>query len=234
MSAVSPAQNRSLLMSNISLKIIMAVSGFLLVGFVLAHMLGNLQIFFGQRAYNHYAHQLQSLGELLWIMRIGLLVALATHVWSAVTLTKRNREARPTRYENQQPRVATVYARTMVLTGVTILLYVVYHLLHFTTGTVHSQYAGSDFDLDGVGVPDVYTYFVRSFQNPLITIVYIAANLMVAMHLAHAVSSMFRTLGLSVGRFRKGFSKAGPAVGLAIAVGNVVMPLACLLGIIKA
>jgi succinate dehydrogenase / fumarate reductase cytochrome b subunit len=207
----------------------MALTGAGMVGFVLAHMVGNLQIFSGQDVYNDYAVFMQGLGGLLWVMRLGLLVMLGLHVWSAVTLAQRNRAARPTAYASVKNKRTTLHAQYMLYTGVAIALYIAYHLAHFTLGVVHTEHFAA---VDALGRHDVYNNFVMSFQNPIITILYCAANIAVASHLAHAVSSTFRTLGISHGRFKAPLAKVGPAIGVVVGVGNLSMPLACLLGVI--
>lgn len=212
--------------STIGLKVIMAVSGILLVGFVLGHMAGNLQVFLGREVYNGYAEFMQGLGELLWLARITLLVLLVAHVVSAVKLNQVNRQARPRPYLHLRTQRTSPHAKIMFLSGLVILAFVLYHLAHFTIRSVHTEY------MNPADATDVYTFFVQSFQNPLVTITYVVANLLLASHLSHATSSMFRTLGLSVGEYRPVFEKIGPAIGVLVAVGNLSMPLACLFGIL--
>jgi len=189
------------LTSTIALKVAMAVSGLGMVGFVLFHMLGNLQVFRGQEAFNDYAEFMQGLGGMLWIARAGLLGFLVLHVASAITLAKRNMAARPVAYDGLRHQKTSLHARFMLGSGIVILLYVLFHLAHFTAGVVHPE----GFALrDAMGRPDVYTNLVLSFQNPLISGLYILAN-------AAAV---------------------GPAIGAVVLVGNLSMPLAVLLGAI--
>lgn len=226
MSASKSSRLSMMWTSTIGLKVIMAASGLILVGFVIGHMAGNLQIFIGREAYNSYAHFLQGLGELLWLARITLLTLLVVHVASAVKLNQRNREARPNAYAKLRSSRTSVHAKIMMLSGLAILAFVLYHLAHFTVRSVHTEY------MNPADPTDVYTFFVQSFQDPLITGTYVVANLLLASHLAHATSSMFRTLGVSVGGYRPMLEKVGPAIGLIVAVGNLSMPLACLLGIV--
>ncbi|MEM6994176.1 MAG: succinate dehydrogenase cytochrome b subunit [Myxococcota bacterium] len=216
--------------STIGLKVAMAVSGAALVGFVLAHMLGNLQIFAGPEVFNAYAHFMQGLGGLLWVARLGLLGMLVVHVGAAVMLSRRNFAARPQRYASLKARRTTPYAKAMLYTGIVVLAYVAYHLAHFTLGMAHPDYF---YAVDELGRRDVYTNFVISFENPIIAGTYIVANVALAAHLAHATTSMFRSVGLSVGRFKEPLAKVGPAVGLVVGLGNVAMPLACWLGVIS-
>jgi succinate dehydrogenase / fumarate reductase cytochrome b subunit len=216
--------------STIGLKIIMAISGVALVGFVAFHMLGHLQVFVGEDAYNAYAGFLYGLGGLLWVARGGLLVLLVLHVWAAMKLRKRNAAARPVAYTRLERQVTTPYAGMMLLTGAVVLAYLIYHLAHFSFGLVHPDYFHA---VDALGRRNVYLNFVKSFQSPVITIIYVVASLLLAAHLAHAVGSMFRTLGLSVGRYRAPLDRLGPAVGLVVGVGFIAPPVAILLGIVR-
>lgn len=216
--------------STIGLKIVMAASGLFLVLFVLGHMVGNLQIFLGPETYNAYAHFMQhGTGELLWVVRFGLLALIILHIASSVRLNQRNAAARSKTYLSQEMQATNMNARYMLLSGITILLYIVYHLLHFTVRAVNDYMPSTPFH----GHADVYSFFIRSFQNPAIALVYIAANVMLASHLSHATTSIFRTLGLNTGKYRSTFEKIGPAVGFIVLVGNVAMPLACLLRVLS-
>lgn len=221
---------RTLWTSTIGLKIIMAVSGLGLVGFVLFHMLGHLQLLTGGRdAYNAYAHFMYGLGGFLWLARAGLLGVIAVHVASAVALKQRNDAARPHAYVVYTPRASTPMSRWMFVTGVGVLAFVVYHLLHFTIGVAHPEHFAA---LDAEGRRDVFGNFVYSFQNPLVFGAYAIAIVCLAMHLAHACTSVFRTLGLMHGRFRAPLSKVGPSVAVVTAIGFLVPPLACLLRLV--
>ncbi len=230
MSSTTQPKPSSPLTSTIGLKVLMALTGAILVLFVVQHMFANLQIFAGQDAFNDYAAFMQGLGNLLWVARLGLLAALGLHIYSAVTLSQRNQAARPQAYAALKTKRTTLHAQYMLYTGIVIALYLAYHLAHFTLGVAHSQHFGA---VDALGRHDVYNNFVLSFQNPVITILYCAANIAVASHLAHSVSSMFRTLGISTGRFKAPLAKVGPAIGVLVGAGNLTMPLACLLGIVK-
>src|SRR5690606_8025317 len=163
MSASKPSRRNMLWTSTIGLKVIMAVSGILLVGFVLGHMAGNLQVFLGREVYNGYAEFMQGLGELLWVARITLLVLLVAHVVSAVKLNQVNRQARPRPYLHLRTQRTSPHAKIMFLSGLVILAFVLYHLAHFTIRSVHTEY------MNPADATDVYTFFVQSFQNPLVT-----------------------------------------------------------------
>jgi succinate dehydrogenase / fumarate reductase cytochrome b subunit len=224
------APKRTLWASTIGLKIIMAVSGLGLLGFVLFHMLGHLQVLSGGRdAYNAYAHFMYGLGGFLWVARAGLLGVLAVHVVSAVALEQRNDAARPTAYVVQTHRASTPMSRAMLVSGVGVLAFVAYHLAHFTLGLAHPEHFST---LDTAGRRDVYGNFVYSFQDPLVFGLYTVAMVLLCMHLGHACTSMFRTLGLMHGRFRQPLSKVGPLVAVVTGVGFLLPPLACLLRLV--
>src|SRR5262245_24188803 len=139
----------------------MAGSGIALAGFIVGHLAGNLKIFFGPEALNSYSAFLKSLGELLWVARIGLLAMVGFHIWTAVSLTLENRAARPVAYANKTYIEASYASRTMHLSGVIVLFYIVYHLMHFTFVTVHPEFGHFT---DAQGRHDVYRMVVSSFQ----------------------------------------------------------------------
>ncbi len=216
--------------STIGLKVVMALTGIGLVGFLVGHMAGHLQIFAGRDAYNAYAKFLQSLGGALWLVRAGLLGLLVAHVVSAIKLNARNQAARPHAYAVKTNKVTKPWALSMVYTGFTILAFIGYHLAHFTLNVIHTRittYGPADDP-----IRDVYGAYVTDFQNPIIFGLYAVAMLGIGMHLAHAVSSMFRTLGVMRGKYREPLSKVGPVVGVATAIGFIIPPAACLLGIV--
>ncbi|MCO4761947.1 MAG: succinate dehydrogenase cytochrome b subunit [Myxococcales bacterium] len=223
-----------LLGSTIGMKILMAITGFIWIGFVLGHMVGNLQILLpmpedGIHAINKYAAMLKATGGLLWAVRFGLLAAFAAHVWAAIVLSKRNRAARADSYavsNNIQAKPSSYY---MLITGLVILGFIVFHLAHFTLGLVQPEAFGHHL---ANGMHDVYTMFILGFRNPVYAGLYIVANVLIGMHLHHAVTSMFQTLGLRTPKYQQYIDMAGPAVASVAIVGNVLMPVAVLLGLI--
>ncbi|MBV1861742.1 MAG: succinate dehydrogenase cytochrome b subunit [Nannocystaceae bacterium] len=230
MAASKSSSRGPLWSSTIGLKVLMALTGLAMVGFLLGHMAGHLQVFAGRDAYNAYAKFLQGLGGLLWGARLGLLGAIALHVFAALKLNARNKDARPEPYAVKTNRATTPYAISMLYSGYTILAFVGYHIAHFTLGVVHTPietYGPAD-DL----VHDVFAKYVVDFQNPVIFLLYAAAMVGIAMHLSHAVSSVFRTLGVMRGKYREPLSKVGPIVGYVTAIGFLIPPAACLLGIV--
>lgn len=215
----------SLHKTTVGQKAIMAITGVMLFGFAIAHLLGNLQIFLEPIAMAKYAAGLRSLGGLLWVARIGLLVAVLGHVWAALQLMSRNTDARPVAYQHGRNNLVTTYAaRTMRVSGPILFFYIVFHLGHLTMGrlSVHA------FDAQ-----HPYNNVVLGFQVPWLALVYIVANLMLGMHLFHGAWSWFQSLGLNHPRYnamRKTF--AGLIAGF-ITAGNVLIPTAALTGMIE-
>ncbi len=211
--------------SSIGRKVVMAITGAILVGFVIVHMLGNLQVYLGAEAMNHYGVLLRQLlhGAGLWIARVVLLAAVVLHIWSATSLTLDSRRARPEGYREQKWRESTYASRTMRWGGVIILLFVIYHLLHFTIGTVHPSF------IEG----DVYHNFVAGFRVVPVSIFYIVAMLALGLHLRHGVWSMFQTLGVSHPRYIRMAHVAAWIVAAVVVIGNISFPLAVLAGIVK-
>lgn len=213
------------LASTIGKKVVMAVTGVILFGFVVAHMIGNLQAYMGPQALNAYAVWLRELlhGAGLWIARIVLLVSVILHIWAAVALTLENRRARPVAYRRREFERSTYASRTMVWSGPILALFVVYHLLHFTFGTVHPSFVEGD----------VYHNFVEGFRSPAVSLFYILSMLALGLHLYHGVWSMLQTLGLSHPRYnflRHGLAGLFTAI---VVVGNISFPLAVLMGVIR-
>ena len=208
----------------------MAVSGAALFAFIIAHLLGNLKIFLGPESLNSYSAFLRSTGELLWVARIGLIVMAAIHIWTAVALTLENRAARPEAYAHKDYIEASYASRTMHLSGIIILAYLVYHLMHFTFLSIHPEF--SHFS-DAQGRHDVYRMVVMSFQQPPIVVIYIVANLLLGMHLSHGIYSMFQSLGLVSEGVRPGLRTAAYVVGYGIFLGYAAIPLSVWLGIVK-
>ncbi len=212
--------------STIGRKIVMASTGVILFGFVVAHMAGNLQIYLGPTVLNHYAVFLREFlhGAGLWIARAVLLASVILHVWAAVTLTQLDRAARgPVAYREWQPRQSTYSSRTMRWTGALLAAFIVYHLLDFTFGNVNPGYEPHN----------VYGNVVRSFSVIPIAMMYIIAMLLLGLHLKHGTLSMLRTLGMSHPRHQEIAAQAlNVIVGLTILL-NISFPVAVLLGWVR-
>ena len=211
--------------SSIGRKLIMAVTGVILVGFVLGHMIGNLQVYLGPEALNHYGVLLRSLlhGAGLWVVRAVMLTAVSLHIWAATSLTLESRRARPVGYRELKWKESTYASRTMRWGGVILLLFVVYHVLHFTTGTAHPNF------IEG----DIYHNLVVGFQSVPVSLVYIFAMVALGLHLRHGVWSMFQTLGVSHPRYIAIAHAAAWLVAVLVVVGNISFPVAVLAGIVK-
>jgi len=211
-------------------KFLMALSGAVLVLFIAAHLAGNLQVFEGQDAINRYAVFLRSLGELLWAVRIGLLAALVVHIWTSVALAAENRAARPQPYIGKRYIQATLASRTMILSGLLVLAFIVFHLLHFTFLKIHPEWAHG---VDALGRRDVYSMMVRSFQDPYISAWYILCVFLLCYHLSHGLSSMFQSLGFNNERLRARLGVWAPRVAWLLFAGYAAIPLAVLAGVVK-
>jgi succinate dehydrogenase / fumarate reductase cytochrome b subunit len=219
--------------STIGKKAIMAVTGLLLVLFVIGHMAGNLQVFIGPAKMNAYAAFLKSLGELLWLVRIGLLLALVLHVLMAWQLTRIKRTARPIDYTMREPQVSTLASRTMRWGGVLLLVFIVFHILHFTTGTIFPPSKRPDAVHPGFSATDVYGNVVSTFQVPWVVAFYVVAMLFLMLHLFHGAWSSVRTLGLVKPSRTPLQRRVATAVALVVWLGFTAVPVAVLLGVVR-
>lgn len=210
--------------STIGQKVAMAASGLLMVGWLFLHMAGNTLLFIGPEALNAYGEKLQGSGPLIWINRIVMLSAIAIHIASARALTMRNMAARPEAYAAGRKDQRTTYAaRFMMIGGLTILLFIIYHLLHFTVGAAHGDFRHGD----------VYHNVVSGFQNPLVAGFYILAQLALAAHLFHGVWSSFQTLGLNHPKYESWRTNLAVGIPALICGVNITFPLSVLLGFVK-
>lgn len=227
----------SFVTSSIGRKWLVALTGLALFGFVVGHMIGNLQIFLGPEAINRYGAFLQGTGELLWLVRIGLLVMLVLHIYFTIKLRIESRAARGAGYAVTTRRAATFPARMMLLSGLTVLVFIIYHLLHFTVQVpaVNFVPGGANFvELhDAKARHDVYTMMVRGFQVPIVSIFYLLGVGLLAMHLQHGIQSMFQSLGLNTSKLRPTFEKGGVAFSWLIFLGYASIPVAVLIGLVK-
>ncbi|MEO1272764.1 MAG: succinate dehydrogenase cytochrome b subunit [Myxococcota bacterium] len=215
--------------SSIGAKAIVAVTGVLLVGFVVQHMLAHLQMFGGPEVYNAYAAGLKSLGPLLWVARLGLLALFGLHIAMAVRLQRMNQAARPVAYHSKRPQASTLASRSMLLGGGMLLLFVLYHLAHFTLGLVDPSYLELK---DALGRHDAYRMTVLGFQNMVVVVLYIAAMGVLALHMSHGVSSMFQTLGLNHPKYQPLIKGAGPLLATLTFLGYITIPIAVQLGVL--
>jgi|TARA_B100000282_G_C31722147_1_gene486566 succinate dehydrogenase / fumarate reductase cytochrome b subunit len=215
--------------SSLGKKYLMALSGFVLIGFVFVHMAGNLQILMGQEKINAYAHTLQSLPlPLLWGSRLFLLLAVVVHAVTAYQLVKENRAARPNRNDIEKTQRAGIASLKMGLTGSILLAFIVFHLLHFTTRTIYPEYSEM---LTTIGSPDsneihdVYSMVLAGFQHTWVSVFYVVAMFLLCGHLAHGVSSAFQSLGLRTENWRVKLDLVAKAYAWVIFIGFSIVPI---------
>lgn len=208
----------------------MGMTGLALFFFVVAHMVGNLQIFLGPDPINDYAFALKSRPWLLWPARLGLLIIAILHVTAAIQLARENRQARPTRYTNNKPIASSYAARTIVVSGLVILGFVLFHLSHFTFGFIDPEYLQYETIL---GQHDVYRMMIVGFSKPLVSTFYIVSMGLLCLHLSHGVSSAFQSLGLRNHKTLRGFNAFANVSAMLVFLGNCSIPLAILAGYIK-
>lgn len=213
--------------TSIGKKMVMAITGVILLTFVIAHMLGNLQIFLGQKALNDYAQHLKELPFLLWPARFVLLGALLMHLWLAFQLTLENRRAKARGYAVHRNVSATFASKTMMLTGLVILAFIIYHLMHFTFGQTNPDLFHQ---VDSLGRHDVYSMVVRSYQNIYISSAYLVAMFILCVHLSHGIVSFPQSLGLDTRKCQPGLKITARVVAWLIFVGNSSIPVAVLTG----
>jgi len=216
-------------------KYVMAITGIMLLGFVLTHMIGNLKMYLGAEDYNHYAEFLRELlvpilprTVLLWLLRFGLIGAVLLHIHAAYSLTVMNRKARSVKYQSPRDyQIANFASRTMRWTGIIVALFVLWHLADLTWGTVNA--IGGD----GVFVRgDAYGNVVRSLERVPVAVLYIVANIALGTHLFHGVWSLFQSMGWNNPRFNQWRRGIATAFATIIVVGNVSFPIAVLAGIV--
>jgi succinate dehydrogenase cytochrome b subunit len=216
--------------STLGKKYVMAITGMGLFLFVIAHMLGNLQLFLGANAVNAYAVFLKSKPVLLWGLRLGLLLLVVLHITAAGQLTLRNRAAREENYAKSKAYKATYASRTLLLSGLLILAFIIYHLMHFTVGLVDPSYLRLT---DSLGRHDVYRMTILGFSHPGISAFYIAAMALLCLHLSHGVGSSFQSLGLKNKKTGVVIDRISKAAALIVFLCNSAMPLAVLAGILR-
>ncbi len=205
----------------------MAVTGLLLLGFAVVHMIGHLQMFGGRDMYNSYANFLQNLWEVKWPVRAGLLALVTIHIVTAIGLVAKNRAARPVAYARYQPVVSSRSGRAMAWTGLAVFAFLAFHILHFTLGQVQP---GHFHTLDAQQRIDAYTMFVGGFQHVGIYGVYLVGMALLAMHLGHGAVSWVQSLGWRHPKYP--FDRLGTAVASVLFVGYMAPPTAVLVGMV--
>jgi len=217
--------------SSVGKKMIVALTGVILMLFVIGHLLGNLQIFLGPRWVNDYAQHLRDLGPLLWLVRITLLVAVLFHIYFTISLALENRRARPQRYQTRDYVKASYASRHMVVSGLVVLAFIVFHLLHFTARQFNPRFPL--LKNDPLNHYDVYSMMVYGFQNVYVSIFYIIGLFLLTLHLTHGASSFFQSLGLNDKKLTPALALGARVFAWLLFIGYTAIPVAVLLGFIQ-
>jgi len=210
---------------------IVAGTGVILILFVIGHLLGNLQIFLGPEWINAYSQHLRDLGPLLWLIRVFLLTTVILHIYFTILLAIENRRARPEPYIDRQYVRASWASRHMVASGLVVLAFIIFHLLHFTARKFNPQF--SLLKLDSLNRSDVYSMMVYGFQNVYVSSFYIVGLFLLTLHLTHGSSSFFQSLGLNNQRLTPRLAIGGRVFAWLLFIGYTSIPVAVLLGFIK-
>ncbi len=226
----SKIQPKGIFQTSVGKKIIIAITGIFLIGFVFGHMLGHLQMFAGADKYNSYAKMLKDLGPLLWIIRLALLALFVIHIKYTIQVTVENRKARPVPYYNQKTQVASLASRTMIVSGIIIVTFVIYHLLHFTMHVTHPEYANMT---DSQGRVNVYAMMISAFQTPLLLVSYLVAVGLLCFHLSHGIFSVLQTLGLNHPKIDKKVKLTSQALSAFLFIGYASVPIAIFFKVIQ-
>lgn len=208
--------------TTIGKKAVMAATGVVLAGFVAGHLLGNLQIFLGPERFNGYARALKSLPELLWPVRITLLISVILHIWSSIQLAVVKSESRPVGYVRTKSIASSYASRTMYMSGPIVAAFIIYHLMQFTFGVGGTPYMESD----------AYGNVINGFRVPAVSLFYILAMGLLCIHLRHGLSSVVQSLGLDHPRYAPRLKALAVIVATLIFLGFISIPVAVLAGVI--
>jgi len=217
--------------SSIGRKMIVAATGAILILFVIGHLLGNLQIFLGPEWINSYSQHLRDLGPLLWIIRFVLLCTVMLHIYFTILLAIENRRARPEHYIDKENVKATWASRHMVVSGLVVLAFIIFHLLHFTARKFNPQFPL--LKLDPLNRYDVYSMMVYGFQNIYVSVFYVIGLFLLTLHLTHGASSFLQSLGLNNKKLNPRLAFAGRVFAWLLFLGYTSIPVAVLVGLIK-
>jgi len=209
--------------STIGKKAIMAVTGLILFGFLIAHMLGNLQTFLGREVMDHYAETLHGNPPLLWTARTILLISAVLHIWASIQLSVIKHEARPVGYVKRANVSSSWASRSMMFSGPIIAVFVIFHLLHLTTGTIHPHFIELH----------AYENLVNGFLVIPFALAYIVAMIFIGFHLSHGIWSMFQSLGLSHPRYTPAIKKFSAVFSWILVAGFISVPIAVLAGLVR-
>ncbi|MFK7872895.1 MAG: succinate dehydrogenase cytochrome b subunit [Oligoflexales bacterium] len=217
---------KKFLTSSVGCKMIMALTGLIMLGFLFAHLAGNLLVFAGRDALRAYASGLRDILPILNILRFGLIGGIALHIWAAIRLRRISQKASPHAYQVKSVVKASRSSRSMAFTGGTILLFIGYHLAHLTFRWTHPEFQGFD-------TFDIYPMIIASFQNPFLSLFYLVSISCVMIHLSHGITSFFQTMGYSHPDHQKMINCLGPATSGLLWVGYASIPLSILSGLIS-
>jgi succinate dehydrogenase / fumarate reductase, cytochrome b subunit len=218
-----------LLTSNVGRKILMAVTGLFMLLFAIVHLLGNSSIFAGPNGINAYAEHLHSLGPVVWIFRLAMLAFITVHVIFGIQLTLENSAANPKAYAVKNQVRATLASNNMIWTGLLIAVFIIYHLLHFTARVTPGLVTG----VDALNRFDVFTMVVSSFSGATNVLIYVAAIIVLFLHLFHGAQSIFQTVGLNNDKSLPVITKAGRLLSAALLIGYISIPVVIISGILK-
>lgn len=208
----------------------MSVTGLAMIFFVLVHVIGNSTIYFG--SLNSYAAHLHALPFFVWAFRLTILAMFLVHSFFGIQLTLENQEAKPGSYAVTKSLSSTFAGRTMIWTGLVIIAFLVYHLLHFTLQVTNPEISSSR-NLDALGRPDVASMVVNSFANSLISAVYIVSMVALGLHLSHGIQSLFQTTGLNNESLMPAIIKTGLIAAVILFLGYISIPAFVMLGILR-
>lgn len=217
-----------LLSDSIGRKLVMAITGLLMVLFVVGHLLGNLSIFAGPNGINAYAEKLHSLGALVWLTRVVMLAAVLVHLVISIQITLENSAANPVKYAVDRSLRATFASKNMIWTGLIIGVFITYHLLHFTVRAIPGMTLGND----ALNRFDVYAMVTSAFGSFFTAAIYIAAMVALFLHLSHGIQSTFQSLGLNNEKSLPAFTGGGKWLSALFLVGYASIPALIVVGVI--
>lgn len=212
--------------SSVGCKMTMALTGLMLVGFLIAHLSGNLLVFKGPEAINTYAKTLRDYIEVLWVLRLGLIAAFLLHIYSAIRLTALNRKTAQYQYKVKNYKRSSFVARSMMLSGLVLLSFALYHLAHLTFRLTHPEF-------ETLGHYDVYTMLILSFKSPLLTFFYSLSICLLMAHLVHGLQSFWRTLGLRHPKYNHYLNRGSVLLGVILGCGFLSIPVSVFFELIR-
>jgi len=216
--------------SSIGKKYVVAVTALLLILYVLGHLVGNLQIYLGPDRINAYAKFLHDLGPILWVVRVILLAAFVIHIVATIQLAQENRLAKPQKYAVAGYQRSTMASRTMIVSGLIVLCFIIYHLLQFTLQVTDPEFREVH---DSIGRHDVYRMLILGFRHPLVSLFYVIALFLLTTHLSHGFASVVQTLGINNRKIANFVSTGGQTLAWVVFAGYISIPVTILLGIIR-